>query len=98
MSYEFKPIDEEAKSGKKFILSMINRGGYRVEIMGCWIGKFKMEEYSDCVDGDDCDEKDGVYYAPEGWYEIVQSHDEYTYLQADGDVTHYAPVPKVVLQ
>lgn len=90
---DWQPIDENAKTGKKLLLSLVNVAGNSRTIVGFWVEKFTIEDDGDseesCVD-----EKDGTYYWREGWYESLESHDDYSCLYADKDsITHYMPLP-----
>lgn len=90
---EWQPIDENAKSGKKLLLSLVNVAGNRRAIVGFWVEKFTIEDDGGS-DESYVDEKDGTYYWREGWYESLESHDDYSCLYAAQDsITHYMPLP-----
>ena len=89
----WRPIDDEAKSGKKVLLSLLNVAGKRRTIVGFWVNKFSIEDNNE--EWDEEEEKDGTYYWKEGWYESMESHDDYSCLYAGIEsITHWMPLPK----
>jgi hypothetical protein len=91
---EWQPIDENAKTGKKLLLSLVNVAGNRRTIVGFWVDKFSTEDGSGDYDEGDLDEKDGTYYWREGWYESMESHDDFSCIYAEqNSITHYMPLP-----
>ena len=90
----WRPIDDEAKSGKKRLLSLLNEAGKRRTIVGFWVNKFSIEDDSDEYEHGDFNEADEIYYWGEGWYESIESSDEYSCCYAIKTVTHWMPLPK----
>lgn len=89
----WRPIDDTAKSGKKILLSLLNVAGKRRTIVGFWVNKFSIEDNNDECDEEE--EKDGTYYWKEGWYESMESHDDFSCLYAGTtSITHWMPLPK----
>lgn len=90
----WRPIDDEAKCGKKRLLSLLNEAGKRRTIVGFWVDKFSIEDDSDEYEHGDFNEADEIYYWGEGWYESIESSDEYSCCYAIKTVTHWMPLPK----
>ncbi len=89
---EWQPIDIAEKTGKKVLLSLVNIAGNRRTIVGFWVDRFSVEDNSD--DCDSGEEKDGTYYWLEGWYESMESHDDFSCLYANQkSITHWMPLP-----
>ncbi len=90
---DWKPIETAPKTGRKLLLSLLNVAGKRRTIVGFWVERFTMEDDGDS-DESDVDEKDGTYYWREGWYESLESHDDFSCLYAAQDsITHFMPLP-----
>ncbi len=90
---DWKPIETAPKTGRKLLLSLLNVAGKRRTIVGFWVERFTMEDDGD-ADESDVDEKDGTYYWGEGWYESLESHDDFSCLYAAQDsITHFMPLP-----
>ena len=89
----WRPIDDEAKCGKKRLLSLLNEAGKRRTIVGFWVDKFSIEDDSDEYEHGDFNEEDEMYYWHEGWYESIESH-EFSCCYAIKTVTHWMPLPK----
>lgn len=88
---EWQPIETAPKTGRKILLSLENIDGKRRTIVAFWVERFTIED-----DGDDDhgEEKDGTYYWPEGWYERIESHDDfYCLYAAQKSITHWMPLP-----
>lgn len=90
----WRPIDDEAKCGKKRLLSLLNEAGKRRTIVGFWVNKFSIEDNNDEYEHGDFNEADEIYYWGEGWYESIESSDEYSCCYAIKTVTHWMPLPK----
>ncbi len=89
----WRPIDDAAKSGRKVLLSLLNIAGKRRTIVGFWVNKFSIEDNNE--EWHEEEEKDGTYYWREGWYESMESHDDYSCLYAGiKSITHWMPLPK----
>ena len=85
-SQQWRPIDDDAKSGKPVFV--LEKG---VPLKACFIKKFAMEA-SDTYDGEaDYSEELDEYYWPEGWYEWNQHED--THWALDSEPTHYMNIP-----
>ena len=85
-SQQWRPIDDDAKSGKPVFV--LEKG---VPLKACFIKKFAMEA-SDTYDGAaDYSEELDEYYWPEGWYEWNQHED--THWALDSEPTHYMNIP-----
>jgi hypothetical protein len=86
------PISEAPKTGKKMLLSLVNIAGKRRTIVGFWVERFSVEDNGDDDQGE---EKDGTYYWQEGWYESMESHDDFSCLYANQkSITHFMPLPE----
>ncbi len=91
---EWQPIETAQKTGSKVLLSLVNAAGNRRTIVGFWVNQYSVEDNGD-NDGDQCDEKDGTYYWREGWYESMESHDDFSCLYADQkSITHWMRLPE----
>ena len=90
----WRPIDDEAKCGKKRLLSLLNEAGKRRTIVGFWVDKFSIEDDSDEYEHGDFNEEDEMYYWHEGWYESIESH-EFSCCHAIKTITHWMPLPKL---
>lgn len=90
----WQPIGTAPKTGIKILLSLLNIAGKRRTIVGFWVERFSVEDNSD--DGDQGEEKDGTYYWREGWYESMESHDDFSCLYAAQEsITNWMPLPDV---
>ena len=81
---QWRPI-ADAPQGRKLLLGYYNKLGKWRTITGCYYPP-QMLQMAD--DNDDLDD-DG--YAPEGWYEESESHDNI--LRTDQPPTHWQPLP-----
>ncbi len=80
--------------GRKVLATYKNAMGMDRIIIASHIPKF----YAECSCEDDCDceydEKRDEYYYPAGWCEMIESHDEFGFVQVgDGVITHWACLP-----
>lgn len=80
--------------GRKVLATYKPRLGMESVIMAKYIPKLHEEcncEY-DC--NCDYDERRDEYYYPEGWYEMLENHDEYGFVPVgNGVITHWACLP-----
>jgi hypothetical protein len=90
----WRPIDDEAKCGRKRLLSLLNEAGMRRTIVGFWVTKFSIEDNGDDYEDGDFNKENEMYYWHEGWYESIESSDEYSCCYAIKTVTHWMPLPK----
>lgn len=90
---EWQPIETAPKTGRKMLLSLVNIAGKRRTIVGFFVEKFTVEDNSE--DWDSGEEKDGTYYWRGGWYESMESHDDFSCLYADQkSISHWMPLPE----
>lgn len=81
----WQPI-ETAPKGRKIIAGYFNSSGKWRTIMACYFEAKTLDANHDYIDGDE----DG--FAPEGWYEISETHCE-DLLPTDHPPTHWMPQP-----
>jgi hypothetical protein len=61
-------------------------------IMAEWVpAKSRVDDNNE--DFAEYDDKDGEFYWPEGWYEIVENCSDYSALPVEGVITHWEPLP-----
>lgn len=89
---KWKPIDDDAKSGKPVLVYYLNSYQKSRVVKACWVPKYTEESSEDHAEY--CEEKDN-YYSPEGWYELIDNWGDYSSVAiCEGEPTHYMPLPK----
>lgn len=89
------PVAERLPSSRQPVLACYtNAYGHGRTIRAQWLAKF--QEESDDIDNFDAeyDEETDTYYAPEGWYELIDNWGEYSSVGVtEGIITHWMPLP-----
>ena len=81
---EWQPIETAPKTGRKVMLSYINRSGKPRTVLARWLTDEEAAE----VDEDDAGLEGG-------WYECIDNLDDYTgFAIHEGEPTHWMPLPE----
>lgn len=87
------PISE-AKSGQTVLAGYRNSSGKWRTVRAEFIGKFTREHTEECGLDPDYSEEADTFYWPEGWYERIESWDDFTHLVMHKNPAHFRPLPK----
>lgn len=80
---QWLPMDNAPKDGTAVLIHYLNRGSKGRIIKAMYAAKYAVEANDeDELDHEYCEEKD-QYYAPEGWYEIVDNWDDFSYIKLE---------------
>jgi len=83
------------ENGKNVLVFYKTGTGRNIILMAAYYGKHELESHDDSF-GDDVDynEENDEYYAPEGWYEYAENHEEYGLIYMTGmEITHWMDKP-----
>lgn len=85
---EWQPI-ETAPECKSVFVSYINGCGKRRVVKACY---FRPPLHDDCDPFEGCEKSDDEWFAPVGWYEICECHDDMPIVPTDETPTHWRPL------
>lgn len=89
----WRPI-AEAPAGQIVLVGYRNRSSKERTIRAEFISKFSREHTEDCALDPDYSEDDDAFYWPEGWYERIESWDDFTHVVMYCTPLHFRPLPK----
>ena len=79
--------------GLKVIATYKNRLGKRRMVMAMWVKKFTLPENVDDELDSVYNEEDDTYYAPEGWYELIDNWDDFAFIRIyEGKVDYWQSI------
>jgi len=83
------------ENGRDVLVSYKADGGRNVVLIAAYFGRYELECNNDSF-GDDVDycSRTDEYFAPEGWYEYSEHHEDYPYVYFANDVTHWMHKPE----
>lgn len=87
--------DERPPNGKVVLVNYVEEGCKPSVHLASYAGQYEVEADDEAF-GDLIDycEADDIYYAPEGWYQFSQHHEEYGLIyMPEGGITHWAVRP-----
>ena len=87
---------QKPENGNDVLVFYKTETGRKVILLAAYYGTHELESNDDAF-GDDLDynEEKDEYYAPEGWYESCEHHEEYGYMYITGvEITHWMPLPE----
>lgn len=95
MSTWIDATKESPPIGLKVIATYKNRLGKRRLVMAMWAKKFTIPEDSEYDELDsDYSEEDDTYYVPEGWYELIDNWDNFSFIRiSEGNVDYWTSLP-----
>ena len=83
---------EDRLPDKKCLAYYANELGNARTVCAKYTKKYSEEAGTDDEWIDYC-EADDTYYYPEGWYEMIDNWDDYTFVTINHQVTHWMPLP-----
>lgn len=99
MNKQWIPVADQMPDSGKPVLVAVDRGKQKVAgrrrylvTRAMWVARYTEED----TDGAsvDADERDGVYYWPEGWYEWNLREETHWWIGGEEPVTHWRPLPQ----
>jgi len=90
---KIESTDDLPKHGRKVIAFYKNRAGRSRRVMAQHFESYTRE--CNCEHECDChySELKDCYYYPEGWYELFDNCDEWSFMSIEGEVTHWMQLP-----
>lgn len=89
---KWRPVETAPMDGRAMLIHYKNSSGMGRTIKAMYAPKFFLECDEDYAE---YDEDADQYYAPEGWYELIDNWDEFSSIKVhEGEPTHWMPLPE----